>query len=53
MPTDDLRLEQALHDAAPVVDTAGVLDQVADKRIRGGARTVCVAPSRPCSRSCW
>ena len=31
VPTDDLRLEQALHDAAPVVDTAGVLDQVASQ----------------------
>ena len=34
MPADDLRLERALHDAAPVVDTAGVLDQVARKRTR-------------------
>ena len=34
MPADDLRLERALRDAAPVVDTAGVLDQVARKRTR-------------------
>ena len=27
MPTDDPRLEQALHDAAPVVETTGVLDR--------------------------
>ncbi len=32
MPTDDPRLSQALHDAAPVVDAAGALDRVASKR---------------------
>jgi len=34
VPADDQRLERALHDAAPVVETAGVLDLVARKRTR-------------------
>ena len=34
MPTDDTRLAQVLHDAAPVVDASGVLDRVASKRVR-------------------
>jgi hypothetical protein len=34
VPADDLRLERALHDAAPVVDPAGVLGRVAHKRAR-------------------
>jgi hypothetical protein len=34
VPADDLRLERALHEAAPVVDTAGALEQVARKRSR-------------------
>ena len=32
MPTDDPRLEQALHDAAPTVPTSGVVTQVARRR---------------------
>jgi hypothetical protein len=32
--TDDRRLEQALHDAAPTVDTAGVVERVAHRRTR-------------------
>ena len=31
---DDQRIEQALHDAAPVVDETRVLDRVAAKRAR-------------------
>jgi hypothetical protein len=34
VPTDDPRLEAALHDAAPVVGTAGVADRVAHHRRR-------------------
>lgn len=34
MPTDDPRLEQALHDAAPPVATTDVLDQIARRRTR-------------------
>ena len=34
MPTDDTRLEQALRDAAPVVEPVGVLDRVAARRTR-------------------
>jgi hypothetical protein len=34
MPTDDLRLEQALHDAAPAIDTMGVLGNVTRRRNR-------------------
>lgn len=51
MPTDDPRLEAALHDAAPVVDTAGVADRVArhrrrrrrNRRIAAGALVLVVA----------
>ena len=32
MPTDDPRLEQALHDAAPTVTTSGVVTQVTRRR---------------------
>ncbi len=32
MPTDDPRLEQALHDAAPAVTTSGVVTQVTRRR---------------------
>lgn len=34
MPTDDPRLEQALHDAAPAVATSGVVAQVTQRRTR-------------------
>ena len=34
MPTDDPRLERALHDAAPAVDTSGVVERVAHRRSR-------------------
>ncbi len=34
MPVDDHRIERALHDAAPVVDTDRVLDRIATKRTR-------------------
>jgi hypothetical protein len=34
MPVDDHRIERALEAAAPVVDTARVLDRVATKRVR-------------------
>jgi hypothetical protein len=34
MPTDDPRLEQALHDAAPAVTTAGVVAEVSHRRVR-------------------
>jgi len=34
VPTDDTRLEQALHDAAPDVDSFGVLAQVTHRRVR-------------------
>jgi hypothetical protein len=34
VPTDDPRLEQALHDAAPAVETFGVVTQVAQRRTR-------------------
>lgn len=34
MPTDDPRLEQALHDAAPAVETSGVVAQVTHRRNR-------------------
>jgi hypothetical protein len=34
VPTDDPRLEQALHDAAPTIDTAGVVDRVTGHRRR-------------------
>jgi hypothetical protein len=50
VPTDDPRLEQALHDAAPAVDTAGVVARVAQRRTRrrrhrrlGGAALAFVA----------
>jgi len=34
VPTDDPRLEQALHDAAPAVATSGVVAQVTQRRTR-------------------
>jgi hypothetical protein len=34
VPTDDPRLEQALHDAAPAVETSGVVAQIAHRRTR-------------------
>jgi len=34
VPTDDSRLEQALRDAAPSVERAGVVAQVAERRVR-------------------
>ena len=34
MPTDDPRIEQALHAAAPSVDRADVLARVTDRRVR-------------------
>jgi hypothetical protein len=34
VPTDDPRLEQALHDAAQSVDSVGVVARVVDRRIR-------------------
>jgi hypothetical protein len=34
VPTDDTRLEQALHDAAPDIDTFGVVAQVTHRRTR-------------------
>src|SRR5215213_9285266 len=34
VPTDDPRLEQALHDAAPTVATSGVVEHVSQRRTR-------------------
>ncbi len=34
MTVDDLRIERALRDAAPVVDTDHVLERIASKRTR-------------------
>ena len=61
MPTDDPRLEQALHDAAPAVDGAGVLERrsptgacagVATAASRSArSRSSCCSSSAP--RPCW
>ncbi len=45
VPTDDPRLARALHDAAPAVDTAGVLDRV--RRSESAAAGNAASPPRP------